>query len=112
MLKIQAKKHNSVTNYAQKKFLIIEDFASFRAILKKILQSYSATIIDETATGEDGISKMALKKYDVILCDYNLGEGKDGQQVLEEAKVRGLIGISTIFVMCTAENTMEQLMGA
>ena len=108
MLKIQAKKPNNVINYAPKKYLIVEDFLSFRTILKKILQSYGATNIDETATGEEAISKMALKKYDVILCDYNLGEGKDGQQVLEEAKIRGLIGISTIFIM----NTMEQLMGA
>ena len=48
----------------------------------------------------------------MILCDYNLGAGKDGQQVLEEARHRKLISLSTVFVMVTAENTREMVLGA
>ncbi len=55
---------------------------------------------------------MRRRAYDVVLCDYNLGEGMDGQQVLEEAKHRRLVGYATVFVMITAENTMEMVMGA
>ncbi len=69
--------------------------------------------IDDAYNGEVAIKKMQSKAYDIILCDYNLGHGKkDGQQVLEEAKHRGLIRYSGIFIMLTAENTMPMVMGA
>ena len=53
-----------------------------------------------------------MRRYDIILCDYNLGPGKSGQQVLEEAKFREYINYSSIFIMVTAENTLEMIMGA
>ena len=56
---------------------------------------------------------MKRQAYDIVLCDYNLGfDKKDGQQVLEEAKHRGLIRYSSIFIMLAAENTMPMVMGA
>lgn len=99
-------------NYSQKRYLIVDDFANFRSAMKTMLHSFGAVDIDEVGTGEEAVNKLALKRYDFILCDYNLGKGKDGQQVLEEARERGLIGFSTIFMMITAENTMEMFMGA
>ncbi|MFQ5487100.1 MAG: tetratricopeptide repeat protein [Gammaproteobacteria bacterium] len=41
-----------------------------------------------------------------------MGDDKDGQQLLEEAKHRNLIQFSTVFMMLTAENTMQMVMGA
>ena len=55
---------------------------------------------------------MSASKYDIILCDYNLGPGKDGQQVLEEAKHYKYLSYMTIFMMVTAENSMDMVMGA
>ncbi|MBV5276587.1 tetratricopeptide repeat protein, partial [bacterium] len=48
----------------------------------------------------------------VVICDHNLGPGANGQQVLEEAKLRNLVGVSTIWVMVTAEKTTDMVMGA
>lgn len=96
----------------QKKVLIIDDFAQMRSTLKQMLQSIRIADIDMAANGKEALELLARRAYDIVLCDYNLGEGKDGQQVLEEAKLRKLIRYSTIFVMITAENTMEMVMGA
>ncbi|GAB6042204.1 tetratricopeptide repeat protein [Endothiovibrio diazotrophicus] len=96
----------------RKKILLVDDFADMRSTLKRMLQSFDAKEIDVAANGKDAIASMARKSYDIILCDYNLGDGKDGQQVLEEAKHKGLIGAASIFIMITAENTMEMVMGA
>jgi len=96
-----------------KKFLVIDDFLTFRQAMKKMLISIDAKDIDTADSGESAIKEMEIKSYDIILCDYNLGIGKkDGQQVLEEAKHRSLIKYSTIFIMLTAENTMPMVMGA
>ena len=71
-----------------------------------------ATDIDTGTQGEDAIAKIKSKKYDTVLCDYNLGEGKDGQQVLEEAKFTGALTDAQNFLMLTAESTAEMVMGA
>jgi tetratricopeptide (TPR) repeat protein len=99
-------------NLANKKILVVDDFPEMRSMMRKMGVSCKATDIDDARNGEDAITKMAGKKYDIVLCDYNLGNGKDGQQVLEEAKHRGLINHTTIFMMLTAENTMDMVMGA
>lgn len=105
-------KKDTAVDFSKKKFLIVEDFISFRSLLKKMLLSFAVSDVDEAGNGEEAVRKLSLKRYDIILCDYNLGVGKDGQQVLEEAKLRGYIGYSTIFMMITAENTVEMFMGA
>ncbi len=51
-------------------------------------------------------------KCDVVLCDYHLGPGKNGQQVLAEARHEGLVSASTIWIMVTAEKTSDMVMGA
>ncbi|MBF0542419.1 MAG: response regulator [Nitrospirae bacterium] len=96
-----------------KKILLVDDFSEFRFSVKKMLQSGGAANIDDVSNGEDAIDRMSRKNYDIILCDYNLGQDKkDGQQILEEAKHRGFLKTSTLFIMVTAENTMDMVMGA
>jgi len=100
------------TDIARKRVLIVDDFAQMRSTLKQMLQSLGVSDIDLAANGREAVEALARASYDIVLCDYNLGPGKDGQQVLEEAKHRRLIRYSTIFVMITAENTMDMVMGA
>ncbi|PKN72478.1 MAG: hypothetical protein CVU52_07810 [Deltaproteobacteria bacterium HGW-Deltaproteobacteria-10] len=100
------------TSLRAKKVLVVDDFFNFRLTMKNMLRSWGALYLDDVATGEEAIGKMAVRRYDIILCDYNLGQGKSGQQVLEEGKYRDYIHYSTIFIIVTAENTLEMIMGA
>lgn len=95
-----------------KKYLVIDDFADMRSMLRSMLIAYGVSKIDVAGNGKDAVKLLSKNNYDVVLCDYNLGEGKDGQQVLEEARDKGYIQNSTAFLMLTAENTMEMVMGA
>ncbi|MBA4392513.1 MAG: response regulator, partial [Desulfobacca sp.] len=100
-------------DYKRKTFLVVDDFQEFRASVRFMLQSFGVVSIDNANSGEAAIAQIETKPYDVILCDYNLGHNqKDGQQILEEIKHRELIKLSTVFIMVTAENTMEMIMGA
>ncbi len=98
--------------FSGKRYLIVDDFAEMCAVLKTVLRSLGAVHIEQAADGEEALTIMRKTRYDVVLCDYNLGSGKDGQQVLEEARYRNLIGVDSIFIMVTAENTREMVMGA
>lgn len=97
---------------AQLNFLIVDDYGDMRGVMRNMLQSFGVQKIDSVANGREAISHIEANRYDVILCDYNLGDGRDGQQILEEIRARKLIGPSTVFVMVTAENTRLMVMGA
>jgi tetratricopeptide (TPR) repeat protein len=91
---------------------VIDDFDNFRIAVKNMLNFFGVKTIDEAVSGEEAVNKMAGKIYDLVMCDYNLGPGKDGQQVLEEVKYRNYLDNSSIFMMVTADNSMDKFMGA
>ena len=99
-------------DFKSKNVLIVDDMSAMRVTIKSMLQYVGLENIDTASNGNDALSSMRNNRYDIIICDYNLGDGKNGQQVLEEAKHDELIGYATIFVMITAENTMNMVMGA
>lgn len=94
------------------KALVVDDFVNFRKTVKGMLASLGVAHIVDASDGESALMRLSASKYDMILCDYNLGPGKDGQQVLEEAKHYKYVSYMTIFMMVTAENSMDMVMGA
>ncbi|MBI5753086.1 MAG: tetratricopeptide repeat protein [Hydrogenophilales bacterium] len=99
-------------NLKEARVLIIDDFEGMLRMLREFIRVAGAAQIDTAKNGKDAVAALSKNKYDVVLCDYNLGEGKNGQQILEEAKVRELIGFTTVWIMITAEKTMDMVMGA
>ncbi|MCU7834340.1 MAG: response regulator [gamma proteobacterium symbiont of Taylorina sp.] len=94
------------------RFLLIDDFANYRSMLRSILLSCGAQHIEDVSNAEDALELLIEQKFDVILCDYNLGDGKNGQQLLEEVMHRKIIPYGTIYIMVTAENTQGMVMAA
>jgi len=92
--------------------LVIDDFQSMRAMVVSFLKTMGVTGIDSVGTAKEALELLAAKKYDIVICDYNLGHGKNGQQILEEARYKNYISYSTIWIMVTAEKTMDMFMGA
>ncbi len=98
-------------NLKGKSVLLVDDFREMRIAIKGTLEALNADDIVDVGSGFDALEAMKRREFDLILCDYNLGEGKDGQQVLEEARIAGLLKQQALFVMITAENTSEMVMG-
>jgi len=98
--------------FSSKRILIVDDFQGMRSMLREMLKSFGAKDIDMASYGNEAITSLEKNKYDVVLCDYNLGAGKNGQQLLEEAKFRNLIGPATAWIMVTAEKTSDMVLGA
>lgn len=101
-----------LVRYSQKNVLIVEDFTEFARSLRGMMISMGSKKIDMHYKAEDAIQACRERKYDIILSDYNLGDGKDGQQMLEELISFNLLKTNTVFVMVTAENTTAMVMGA
>ncbi len=99
-------------NFASKKILVVEDQPIMRETIKHILVTFGARFIVEAESGVNAITAMKIDKFDIVLCDYNLLRGKNGQQVLEEARYLKLLPISAIFIMVTGEQNLEMVLSA
>ncbi len=99
-------------DYRNLKFLIVDDFDTFQKILKRLLHGLSAQDIDMALSGAQAIKACQQQKYDVIFCDFDLGRGINGLQVLEELRYMELLKSSTVFIMITAESGRDAVVGA
>lgn len=99
-------------NFNQLTVLVIDDHPGMRASLRITLSNFGVTKTDMCQGAFDAVHRIKQRAYDVIVCDYNLGEGRDGQQLLEELRHSGLISLATVFLMVTAERTYEKVMSA
>lgn len=64
------------------------------------------------ASAAAAAAKLRERAFDLIVCEYYLGEGQDGQHFLEDARIHELIRPQTIFIMVTAERAYERVVGA
>jgi CheY-like chemotaxis protein/uncharacterized membrane-anchored protein YhcB (DUF1043 family) len=98
--------------YRQKTALIIDDYPDMRGSIRRMLVNIGIERIDTASNGEDAITKCIENDFDIILADYNLGEGKSGQQILEEMRYKRLLKSTSIYMMITAETTKSMVFGA
>lgn len=98
--------------FSDKRCLIIDDFPEIRGSLTRALKGFGAKAVDTAADGEEAIKLCSNKKFDIVICDYNLGSGKDGQQVLEEVRYLRVLMMTSLFVMITGEQSREMVLGA
>lgn len=102
----------NILNLKNMSVLIIEDFDKMRLLVRDILSPLMPEKIVMARNGKEAIELLEKQRFDIVFCDYKLGGGKDGQQILEEARHRNLIGYNAIFIIITAENTSTMVMGA
>lgn len=103
---------SEVLDLSEKRVLIIEDQKAFQVMLKGLLINLGAKEVDAKRTGEAGIAAYARRPYDIMLVDYNLGRGKNGRQVLEELRQRGMLKPETLFFIITGDNTRPMVLSA
>lgn len=77
-----------------------------------MLSSFGAYHVDMASSSEEAMDKCRFNFYDIILCDFNLGQGKNGQQILEALKVSKRIKHVHLFIMITAETAKDVVLGA
>ena len=92
--------------------LIIEDSLTVRQGLRTMLSMAGITRSDAVSSAAEGRARLKGRKFDVVLCDYNLGDGMDGQELLEALRKTGSLPLSTIWIMITGERKYERVVAA
>jgi tetratricopeptide (TPR) repeat protein len=76
-----------------------------------MLSSFGAYHVDMASSSEEAMDKCRFNFFDIILCDFNLGQGKNGQQILEALKISKRIKHTHLFIMITAETSKDVVLG-
>jgi DNA-binding response OmpR family regulator/lipoprotein NlpI len=97
------------SNISEKWVLVIDDMEGMRSQLRMSLSSSGFAKLHVVSGIKEALERMEGNRYDVILCDYSLGDGTDGQQFLEYLRTNDLIPRNTIFFMITAEQVYEKV---
>jgi DNA-binding response OmpR family regulator len=88
--------------------LIIQDSPSVNAMLRFRLER-AGFAIDTAETGEEGIEKIKISQYHLILLDYNL-PGINGSQVCQVLKKReDTKDIPILFISAKDEDKLSQI---
>ena len=104
-------------SYSDLSVLIIDPNPAMRGNLHNMLNQASVTRIEYAVSSGTAIRQLGNKRFDVILCEYDLGSGsedngQDGQQLLEDLRHHKLIDRSAIFIMLTSESVQSKVLGA
>lgn len=89
--------------------LLIDDMPEMRTTVRIQLADAGLEKCDGARNIKEAIDRLTANRYDLIVCDYNLGQGADGQQLLELVRRRHLLPLSTAFLMITGETGYEQV---
>jgi len=92
--------------------LIIEPHAGMRATIHNMLTMCGLSKIDHVGSSNQAVKHLGTKPYDLILCEYALEGGQDGQQLLEDVRHHKLMPLSTMFFMVTAEGDYGKVVSA
>mgnify|MGYP002776376725 FL=1 len=99
-------------DYSKKRFLVIDDQPMAREALRSIAQTVGAFAVEFASSYQDAIFRIRNNVPDIILSDYMLGDGRSGQQLLEELRRFNMLPDETIFMMVTGEQAYEQVVSA
>lgn len=89
--------------------LLIDDIPEMRTTVRVQLANAGLERCDQARNIKEAIDKLSVNRYDLIVCDYNLGQGADGQQFLELVRRKKLLPMSTGFLMITGETGYQQV---
>ncbi len=94
------------------RILIVDDFANARRSLRNIMLKLGVEQVVEANSSEEAVRHLQLRTFDIILCDYNLGDGATGLQLFQMHRHRRSVSFHTQWVIITAETAREVFLAA
>ena len=89
--------------------LLVDRHSSARNTLRVILSTLNVTSVHNAVSSAEVLRHVKSTSFDIILADYSLDDGRDGQQLLEELRQQHLISLSTVYMLITAERAYRNV---
>lgn len=94
---------------ARMRVLIVDRHTSARNSLRILLSTLGISAIHNAGSSVEVLRQVKAYTFDIILADYHLDDGRDGQQLLEELRQKRLISLSTVYMVITAERAYHNV---
>ncbi len=90
--------------------LIVDDYKTMLRIIRNLLKQIGFEDVDEAIDGTDALRKMGIKKYGLIISDWNM-QPMNGLDFLRHVRSDSNLN-ATPFIMVTAESKSENVIAA
>lgn len=87
----------------KKRVLIVDRHTPARDSLRLMLAALGVTAVHGAGNSAEVIRQVKTNRFDIILSDFLLDDGRDGQQLLEELRHAHLIPLGTVYLIITSE---------
>ena len=92
------------------KFLVVDDFATMRRIVRNLLKELGFTNVEEAEDGAAALTKLRQGGFEVVVSDWNM-PNMDGLTLLQTMRADAELK-SLPFLMITAEAKKENIAAA
>jgi DNA-binding response OmpR family regulator/Tfp pilus assembly protein PilF len=89
----------------KKRVLIVDRHSPARDSMRLMLGAVGVTAVHGAGNSAEVIRQVKGNRFDIILSDFVLDDGRDGQQLLEELRHAHLIPLSTVYLIITSERS-------
>src|SRR2546430_14020456 len=90
--------------------LVVDDYNSMIRIIRNLLKQLGFENVDDASDGSAALAKMQVKKYGLVISDWNM-EPMTGYDLLREVRASPELS-KTPFIMITAESKTENVIAA
>ncbi|MCF8149373.1 MAG: chemotaxis response regulator CheY [Burkholderiaceae bacterium] len=92
------------------KFLVVDDFATMRRIVRNLLKELGFTNVEEAADGVAALAKLRSGGFDLVVSDWSM-PNMDGLTLLQTVRADAQLG-ALPFIMITTEAKKEDINSA
>ncbi|MEM1288468.1 MAG: response regulator [Pseudomonadota bacterium] len=90
--------------------LVVDDYKTMVRIIRNLLKQLGFGDIDDAKDGEEALEKMKMRKYGLVISDWNM-EPMTGYELLKSVRSDDSLQ-RTPFIMVTAESKTENVIAA
>ncbi len=102
-------RHKLSKELERKRALLIDRHPNARNSLRIMLSALGVTAVHNAGSSAEVLRQVKAHPFDMILSDYQLEDGRDGQQLLEELRQQHLVALTTVFIIITSERAYHNV---
>ncbi len=92
------------------RFLVVDDFATMRRIVRNLLKDLDFNNVEEAEDGQDALSRLRESAFDFVITDWNM-PNMDGLELLSAIRKDAALSKMPV-LMVTAEAKKENIIAA
>lgn len=91
----------------QSRALVVDSYPTARSLLAAQLRALGVEQVTQCGRAGEVRQNMAARSYDVLVCEHSLADGTLGQDLIDELRRGGLLGLGTVVLMVSSHASYQ-----